>query len=213
MMKDQKVMNEGPDENRAPMAYDQREGESNMWYDRFYRFCLYGSSRSLLQCYRDVMAEKEALLRLGAPEPVLSCVEGPAEGQASKEPPRPKRICLPGSWKKKVKEFDWWERAEAWDAERRRQAARRVIEALNMFSEASPEAAQFQINLMKGFVRLRNDAGEEEPVYLSLGEIQQMRLASNSILNRAGVVYDGMQAAEEDGKPDVIGIMIHRAEE
>jgi len=111
-------------------------------------------------------------------------------------------------WRKIAQKYDWWGRAEAWDADRRVSAMKAVTDSLNLVRFAAQEAVQFQIDLMRGKVRLINDDGGELNVLLTLDEIQQMRLASNSILNRAGVIYDGPMAGEDDGAVEVIGIKI-----
>jgi hypothetical protein len=84
-----------------------------------------------------------------------------------------------------------------------------VSDALNLNRYAAVEAVQFQIDMMRGLVVLKGLDGEEDvTVRLSTEEIQQMRLASNSILNRAGVVYDGPAGSEEDGSVEIVGIRI-----
>jgi hypothetical protein len=40
-----------------------------------------------------------------------------------------------------------------------------------------------------------------------------MRLAMNSLLNRAGVVHEGVMEDEEDGEIQVVGITIHKSGE
>jgi hypothetical protein len=193
---------EEPAEEREPKPFEQQEGESNFWYGRFMKFCLYGPSRSLIQCYRDVMAERDELFRLRAPGSSDSDgVQGESRRRAC-----PQRKQIPGPWRKKVKEFDWWQRAEAWDAEQHRIAVQRVAEALNLIYEAAPEAAQILIKLMRGLVK---DADGNQ---LSVTVMTQMRLAANSILNRAGVVYDGPTPDEEDGQIGIFGIKINHPE-
>jgi len=44
-------------------------------------------------------------------------------------------------------------------------------------------------------------------------DVIQRRLASNSILNRAGGVFEGAAADEEDGAVPVIGIRVQRISE
>ena len=211
-------------------AYEQQPGESNLWFDRFFRFCLLGSGRSLDQCYRDAMAEKAAYS--GSPEPALpdgrrgtySGSPEPAlpDGRrgaysGSPEPalpdgrqgnglgqkaaggrvgPRKKRA--PGSWKVKAAAFDWNARAAEWDKEQRRLALEQVQAALDLARNASLEAMQFQIDLMRGKV------AQVEGV-----ELIHRRLASNSLLNRVGAVFEGLTVEEEDGAVQVVGIRIN----
>lgn len=162
-----------------PAAWERQPGETNLWFDRFVRFCLLGVRRSLDQVYRDELAAN------GREKPRT-------DGKARR---------APGAWRQKAKAFDWLGRAEAWDKERRRRALESVQEALDLARSAAPEAMQFQIDLMNGKV-----------VPAEHVEIIHRRLASNSILNRAGVVLDGLQAEEDDGAVQVVGIRINRGE-
>ncbi len=160
---------------KKPKAYERQEDETNLWFDRFVKFCLYGSARSLDQCFRDVVGDDRA-----------------AQGRA-----RPREDArAPGAWRKQVKNFDWWARSEAWDVEQRILAMNRVADTLDLVRNNAEKAAQFQIDLM-------NDE-------IDGADVVQRRLASNSLLNRAGVVYDGLEAGEEDGSVQVIGIRINR---
>ena len=180
-------------------AFEQREGEPDFWYGRFIKFCLYGPSRSLMRCYQDVLGERDLLFELQAPKPMEA-----EEGQeTSIERARPARKRLPKVWREKAKRFDWWERAAAWDMEQRRIAMELVEAAKNLCKAAAEEAVQFQWAMMRGYVI--NPDGEK----VAVNEMQQRRLASNSILNRAGVVHDGLLADEDDGEPPVVGIVIH----
>ena len=53
-----------PAETPPPKPYQQQPGEPDNWYDRFHRFCLLGPSRTIIQCYRQVIAERSAAQRL-----------------------------------------------------------------------------------------------------------------------------------------------------
>ncbi|MFC1996990.1 hypothetical protein ACFLXI_05205 [Chloroflexota bacterium] len=195
--------------NAERKLYDQQPGEPNMWYERFFKFCLYGPSRTIRQCYRDVMEEQEALSRLAAPKSRASL----DAQEASKKQAKPKRRYPPTTWKNRAKQFKWWERAAAWDAYRREESLKHIDEAFFLAREFAPEAILFLVNLIRGKLVLENEDGEKVTIYLGEKNIQQMRLASNSILNRAGVVYDGPAAEEEDGEVKIIGIKIERYED
>ena len=167
--------------------WEQKTGESSFWYARFHRFLMAGASRSINATYRAVINEKRV-----------------AESREKLQ----KSARAGSSWLKIAKKWDWVGRAEAWDDHQRRQAMKSVSESLNLVRFAAQEAVQFQINLMRGRVKLVGDDGGELEILLSLDEIQQMRLASNSILNRAGVVYDGSLASEEDGETPILAFQI-----
>ena len=86
-----------PAETPPPKPYQQQPGEPHNWYDRFHRFCLLGPSRTLIQCYRQVIAERTAA------------------GNGRQRIPQQ----APGAWKRKARELDWHARAAAWDADQR----------------------------------------------------------------------------------------------
>lgn len=70
--------------------WEQLEGEDNLWYDRFTLFRLLGSKRTLSAAHRQEVAKS-----------------------------RKKSQYLPGSWRDAAKQWQWKERAEVWDAQRR----------------------------------------------------------------------------------------------
>ena len=156
------------------MALEQRPGESNLWFDRLVKFCLLGSGRSIDQCFRDEMVAK------------------------GRERSRVEQKRAPGAWREKVKKFEWWERSAEYDKEQRRLALEQVQAALDLARNASLEAMQFQIDLMRGKV------AQIEGV-----ELIHRRLASNSLLNRVGAVFEGLTVEEEDGAVQVVGIRIN----
>ncbi|HNP70954.1 MAG TPA: hypothetical protein PKK15_07600 [Kouleothrix sp.] len=69
-------------------AYERREGEPDLWYDRFERFRLAGPARSLLSIYNAERAKEQ------------------------QEPARD----IPGAWKDAAEAWQWRTRAAAWDA-------------------------------------------------------------------------------------------------
>ena len=172
-----------------PQPWEQQQGEPNMWYDRFFRFCLYGSSRTVSQCFRDTMAEQEATRKV------------PIHARKPRTKPS-------GAWWRVARKYQWWERAAAWDAYLRQRAQMVVEEALNLACQHSLEGVNFLVNLMHGKLELEREDGQKITIYLGTDDLPQMRLAVNSILNRAGVVYDGPKASEEDGEIEIVGIKL-----
>ena len=75
-------------------VWERQDGEPNNWYSRFVLFLQMGPSRSLLGA---VNIEK-----------------------AQKSPEKPS-MSVPGAWKEAAKQWNWRERAEAWDEYRRKQ--------------------------------------------------------------------------------------------
>lgn len=73
-------------------AWLKQQGESNRWYDRFHRYMLAGSKRSLLGTYRVERAE------LGVKRRTLK---------------------TPGAWDRAFARFHWRDRAAAWDEHQR----------------------------------------------------------------------------------------------
>ena len=162
--------------------WERQPGESNLWYDRFHKFLMYGSSRTVNGTYRDTINETRDMQgreRLG------------------------KAAAAPSSWRKIVKQWEWISREEKYDEEKRRLAQNAVNDAIDMVRLAAGRAVKFQIGLMDGVIKI---GGQE--IRLTIEEIAQMRLASNSILNRAGVVHEGASASEEDGRRQITEIRI-----
>ena len=83
-----------------------------------------------------------------------------------------------------------------------------VQEANNLACKHASEEVEFLVNLMRGKILLENADGEKVTICLGADDIPQMRIAANSILNRAGVVYDGPKSSEDDGEVEIIGIKI-----
>lgn len=91
-------------------AWDQIEGEPNLWFDRFTIYRLLGPKRSIRFAHRQ---------------------------QAPKSLKKPQS--LPGAWKDAAIQWTWKERAEAWDAARREdlecEAAQVLSEGLALMHE------------------------------------------------------------------------------
>jgi len=68
-------------------CWEQQEGESNLWFDRFTRYRLMGVKRSVLGCYNKEQAK---------------------EGKEKRNSP-------PASWSKAAKKWKWKSRCETWD--------------------------------------------------------------------------------------------------
>jgi hypothetical protein len=85
------------DDDLCP-AWEQREGESGLWYDRMYRwyFPLGPSRRSINEAYRRFREQ----------------------AQSGVDPGPPSRA--PGSWRQAATIHEWAARARSWDAEQRR---------------------------------------------------------------------------------------------
>ena len=164
--------------------FERREGEPNLWYDRLVRFMEMGAKRSLDGCYRDLMNADRA-----------------AKGRERLH----KGARCPAAWCKRAKEFDWWERAESYDEELRKVSLKEKKEALRLTRSYSVEAVKRMVDLMRG--ELKGPDGELVPGQ----DAVQTRLAMNSLLDRAGVVYEGLMGDEEDEDIQVVGITIHKS--
>ena len=143
-----------------------------------------GAKRSLDGCYRDLMN-----------------VDRAAKGRERLH----NGARCPAAWRKRAKEFDWWERAEAYDEELRKVSLKEKKEALRLTRSHSVEAVKRMVALMRG--ELKGPDGELVPGQ----DAVQMRLAMNSLLDRAGVVYEGLMGEEEDDEIQVVGITIHKS--
>ena len=167
--------------------YHQRPDEPDRWYDRFHHFCLLGPNRTLIQCCRQVLAES------------LEDTVSNAEKQFEL---RDRRV--PGAWVAKAREYNWRSRAAAWDADRRQMAFKNLEGTLNLVSEAAREALQFQIDLMRGWIK--DHDGKRIPVV----DIYQRRMASKTLLKWAVELQALLQQdqAEERGEIKITEIRV-----
>lgn len=76
--------------------WEQIEGEPNIWYDRFFKYCQLGSKRSLAAIYR----KEHRVSRKGTKKSV-------------------RNSGVPGAWHEASKQWEWEARASAWDADQR----------------------------------------------------------------------------------------------
>ena len=159
--------------------YHRQEGEPNLWYDRFHKFMRMGPDRSLSRCYREVInAERAAQGRPLLP-PTANCSD---------------------VWRQRARQFDWKERAEAWDHERRRQDLKQVEQTLSNARTLAPEALGILQAAMRG--ELKNPDGT-----LTEGQnCTQRRLAAERILNLAGIL--NIAAEDQDLRPEINTIRI-----
>lgn len=74
-------------------AWDRQPGEPSLWFDRFERYRLMGSGRTMLGCYHQ---------------------EQDKNGQE-------RTNNIPGSWRTAIETWRWRERVEAWDTHRANQ--------------------------------------------------------------------------------------------
>jgi hypothetical protein len=183
----------------ALRIYDQQPGESDLWYSRFVKFRDYGTERDLLQCYFEVMWERDMHLRATQPQPSAGSGTDPETSVAV----RPKRRYLPGSWTRQVRKFDWWGRAQAWDADQHERSLRRGEKAIDLAREVAPDMVQILINLARGDVDF--EKGEKF--------MRECRLSACEVLKVAGIEPDEVQGDEQDGEIQVVGITIHKSGE
>lgn len=87
-------------ETRKP--WEQQDGEPNIWYDRFFKYCQLGSKRSLAAVYRK--ERRKSIARKSAKKSV-------------------RNSGVPGAWQDAKTQWQWETRATAWDADQRVQLA------------------------------------------------------------------------------------------
>jgi len=172
-----------PDSTSKP--YDQQPGEPDRWYGHFRRFCDLGPSRSLDLCYRQALAENGGLPQ----EPASSAARAP------------------GNWKRKAAQFDWADRAAAWDADRRQRERERLEETLNIFSDAAREALQYLIDTMRGQIV------EPDGTITKITDPHERRMAAKIIFNKW---IDVLAMLQEDldqtgGEVKITEILVHKS--
>ena len=165
--------------------YDRQPDEPNLWYDRFFKFMLLGPERSLIETYRQISNAARA-----------------AKGQ----PPLRLSARIPQSWRQRASQFDWKARAESWDNQQRRLTLKKVERTRSMAMDQSQDAMQVQIDLMHG--ELKDPDGQ-----LTEGQNSaQRRLSADSVLDRAGVLPESRDLAEDDQEIKIKEIRVHLAD-
>ena len=188
-----------PKTGRPYQVYDQQPGETDLWYSRFIKFRDYGVDRDLLQCYLEVMWQRDQQLRVVQPQNPL----GSGTDQDTRMAARPRRSCLPGSWIRQVTKFDWWGRAAEWDAYQHERALQRSEVVTDQAREVAPEMVQILIDLARG------DVSDEKTEKF----VRERRLSACEVLKLAGVDLSDLQGDEEDDEIQVVGITIHKSGE
>jgi len=188
-----------PRTGRPYQVYDQQPGESDLWYRRFIKFRDYGVDRDLLQCYLEVMWERDKRLRANLPQHP----SGGETDRGTQMATRSRRSCLPGNWIRQVTKFDWWGRAAEWDAYQHERALLRSEVIIDQAREAAPEMVQILIDLARG------DVSDEKTEKF----MRERRLSACEVLKLAGVDLSDLQGVEQDGKIQVVGITIHKSGE
>jgi hypothetical protein len=172
-------------QDSTPKPYDQLPGEPDRWYGHFRQFCDLGPSRSLDRCYRQSQEERGDL---------------PAD-------PASAALRAPGSWKRIATQFDWVERAAAWDADRRQRNRQRLEETLNLFHEAAQEALQYLIGTMRGQVV------EPDGSITTITDPYERRMAAKIIFNKWIDVLAMLQEGLDDdtGEVKITEIFVHKS--
>jgi hypothetical protein len=188
-----------PITGRPYQVYDQQPGESDLWYRRFIKFRDYGVDRDLLQCYLEVMWQRDAQLRAAQHQNP----SGSGIDRETSMVTRPRRSYLPASWIRQVTKFDWWGRAAEWDADQHQRALQRCEAVIDQAREVAPEMVQILIDLARG------DVSDEKTEKF----MRERRLSACELLKLAGVDLSDLQIDEDDGEIQVVGITIHRSGE
>ena len=176
-----KIANPQESANDQSKPYHQQPGEPDKWYDRFHRFCLLGPSRTLRQCYRQVLAERDTLA-------------ASAPGSSHKQ--RDRRVS--GAWMKKVSEFDWYERAAAWDADQRQLALKRADEIINRIMKAALDALQIHIDMMYGQYK-----GPNGQIVIMQNE-REIRMAAKTVLSKGLDLLPLLQLNQVHERPEIM---------
>lgn len=164
--------------------YDQRPDEPDKWYDRFQRFCLMGPSRSILGCYRAVMAERTAL------------AVGDNGSGSSLLPSQPMKVSQ--SWRQKAREFDWLGRAAAWDADQRELTCKQADEILNRIMKAALDALQVHIDMMYGHYK-----GPDGRT-ITMSSEREIRMAAKTLLTKALDLLPLLQLHQAQERPELM---------
>lgn len=139
---------------------DRRLHEPDKWYRRFTYYLELGPHRSLARAYREMANEERA---------------------AKDRPLLPTTASVPVVWRQRAQQFDWRERAAAWDQQQWLQERQQVEHGRAQARELVAESIEVLKLTMRG--ELRDPDGT-----LTAGQnCTQRRLAAEKILEIAGL--------------------------
>ncbi len=141
-------------------VWHRQPGEPIKWYDRFQAYLTAGPARTIHGTYT-------------------------AEWQEKTRTPARK---TPGAWTRVAQQWQWSDRADAYDARQQEIAIAAVDDAMLALRLAGPRAARRLVQLL--------DAESDE----------QARQAANSILNRIGAIH--VPQADDDGRVPITTIEV-----
>ena len=157
-----------------PPPYHRKPDEPHLWFQRFEHFMHLGSARSVSRTYRELINQQRA--RDGRP---------PLTSSAS----------CPAVWRQRARQFNWDDRAEAWDRYQKRQERAKIERVRTMARDLSPQAIRTLESTMLG--QLRDPDGTLTPGQ----NCAQRRLAAEKILDLVGV---GVVETDDDYDDDHI---------
>jgi hypothetical protein len=164
---------------------EQRPDEPDRWYRRFQRYCQLGPGRSLLRCYQLVMDEKDSR----------------AQGGNGTGPRRtPRRSHTPAIWRRYADQFEWDQRARAYDQAQNQQVEHAMQHILHSASRDLEEMRQFYLDLMHGWIR--SPQGEMVPV----NDIYQRRMAAKDYQNLLSMLRTNLAGGEQFEEIDQVEI-------
>lgn len=146
-------------ENKS--VWEQPQGESAKWFERFSRYRLMGASRSLVACYREEAA------------------------RLSPEKPSSARS-LPGSWRNAFKKWQWQERCKAWDVEQAKLHEDVLAAARSRQVESQIE---LEDELLEREIKLRSKAYEWVEDYL-FGRVIEVRTTEKERTGADGTTHE-----------------------
>lgn len=158
----------------------QQYGESALWYDRFHRYMLVGSRRSLLGTVRVEEAEKGRLKR---------------------------SLRVPGSWHKAFAKYRWKERAAAWDEYQRSIDREKWEQRFKELRDAAWEMSQEHLNRHKQMLKvplfeqtmIRDEGGNPVAVTIkpSRWTYKDIIATSTAIITLGAFAIGDVDAAEQ----------------
>ena len=170
---------------------EQRPDEPDRWYRRFQRYCQLGPGRSLLRCYQLVMDEKDSRAQSG-------------NGSG------PKRSHTPAIWRRYADQFEWDQRARAYDQGQNQKVEHAMQHILHSASRDLEEMRQFYLDLMHGWIR--SPQGEMVPV----NDIYQRRMAAKdyqNLLSMLRTTLAGGEQFEEIDQVEIREILAHQPQQ
>jgi hypothetical protein len=183
-------------ENSEKRAYDRLPGEKAVWYQRFQLYCRLGRQRSV-QAVLEIEQAGNRQALLGTKKHIYDDerrfdafqeLRGSAAGDVEKP-----QLSIPGAWKRQCVNFQWVERAQAWDVDQRREWENRIDTDIRLDAEFT--SRQYRIWILNSYAMFMQKMVTENIDKVSFSEKIAAVKLTQSILKDIRQEMDALEAA------------------